>query len=233
MNRLTAIAAMLLLAVFVLFPSRAQAEEWRWCAAVDHNDNGFPYGPFMVTYPFRADGAPDYAARYEDHARSIMGSLLGEFMLNCSSASDTLAAAVADRSDWVSRFDGLPIETMDVDWTPGGSGYSSANGDNRRTLDSTGAEGGRAYCMLQETVDGQPRALFSLVFSPPELQGAHDSSLENSFIRYAQSVHAAQPDATATCHRHDTEAGAHDMRNHDAEMRRIKGWTVVMTHWSH
>lgn len=230
MNRSIAVAAALL-AVCALFPSVALAEQWRWCAAGDVNDDGPPNGPLLVSFPFRVDGTPDHEAQYASHARSIMGTVRGEFLQTCSQPASSLQAATADRDNWFGSIAGLPMSTMDIDWAPGGVSHG-ANGFDTSEYDSTGRSGGRAYCIVQETVDGQPRALFSLVFSPPELQSDYDAAMGARFVRHVQDLYNAQPDAIATCHRNDTEAGAHSQRHHEAEMRRIKGWTIVMTHWS-
>lgn len=233
MNRPIAVAATLLLAFCATFSSLAHAEEWRWCAAADINDDGLPNGPFLVTQPFRVDGAPDYQSQYEAYARSVMVTVQAEFMLTCSIPSPNWGAATSDRNDWLETISGLPISTMDIDWAPGGVSGNAMNASaSTAAHDSTGALGERAYCMLQETNDGQPRALFSLVFAPPELGSDYDAAMANRFIRHAQELYGARPDAVATCHRHDTEEGAYSLRNHDAEMRRIKGWTVQMTTWS-
>ena len=233
MNRLIAVAANLLLVVCATLSAPAHAEEWRWCAAGDVNDTGPANGPFLVSRPFRVDGAPDFEASYETHARSIMGTVVGEFMLTCSQPSPSQGDSVEVRNIWLESIAGLPIDTMDIDWSPGAGAGRSGVADERDAYDSTGASGQKAFCMLQDSIDGQPRAMFSQVFSPPDLESDYDAGMARSFIHYAEELHGAAPDATATCHRHDSEASAHDMRNHEAEMRRIKDWTVVMTLWSH
>ena len=231
MNRSFAMAAWLLLGFCALFPSLAHAEEWHWCVAGDLLDSGQTNGPNLLAQPFRAENAPDFQGSYEAHARAIIGTVQGEFVINCSPAFADAQAAATHRAEWVASMGGL-IVTMDVNWTPDGARRTATGADGSGSLDGTGALGKRAYCMLQETIDGQPRALFSLVFTPPELESDYDAAMARRFIEHAQALYSARPDATATCHRHDSEASAHDMRNHEAEMRRIKGWTVVTTTWS-
>lgn len=233
MNRST-IAAVLLLAMSATYATTVHAEEWRWCAAADVKETGAS-NTFLVAHPFRADGEPDYQSQYEDYARSRLGPLQGEFSISCSQPAFSRAAAEEDRGNWLAIFDGLPLVAVDVDWSPGaGAGYAGPGRPAYDTspYDATGRAGEHAYCMLQEPYGEQPRILLSQVFIPGELQGDYDARMGHRFLRYAQNVHDARPDATVTCHRNDTQAGAHDMRNHDAETRRIQGWTVVGTLWS-
>jgi len=231
--KLATIAATLLLAVSATFATAVHAGEWRWCAASDVKETG-ESNTFLVAQPFQVDGAPDYQAQYEDYARALLGPLRGEFTISCSQPAFSRDASARDRSDWLAIFDGLPLVAIDVDWSPGAAGHA---GQGRRAFDTshyddTGRAGEHAYCILQDTRDGQPRILLSQVFVPGELQGDYDARMGYRFLRYAQDVHGAQPDGAVTCHRNSTQAGAHDMRDHDAEMRRIQGWTVVGTLWS-
>jgi hypothetical protein len=231
--KLATIAATLLLVVSATFATAVHAEEWRWCAAADVKETG-ESNTFLVAHPFRVDDEPDYQAQYEDYARSRLGPLRGEFSISCSQPAFSRAAAAQDRSDWLEIFDGLPLVAVDVEWSPGGTGYAGPGrpGHDASPYDATGRTGEHAYCILQETQDGQPRILLSQVFVPGELESDDDARMGHRFLRYARKVHDARPDATVTCHRNSTQAGAHDMRDHDAEMRRIQGWTVVGTLWS-
>lgn len=121
MNRSASAAAALLLGLCALFPTKAYAEEWRWCVAGDLLDSGMTNGPNLISRPFPADGAPDFQAQYEAYARSVIGPIQGEFIINCSPPFADHAAAVQHNGEWsLSMHDrtGGRFEAKDVFWDP-------------------------------------------------------------------------------------------------------------------
>jgi hypothetical protein len=114
-------AAALLLGLCAVLPKEAHAEEWRWCVAGDLLDSGRTNGPNLISRPFLADGAPDFQAQYEAYARSIIGPIQGEFIINCSPPFADHDAAVTHVGEWsLSMHDmtGGLFDAEDVFWDP-------------------------------------------------------------------------------------------------------------------
>lgn len=232
-TRLALLGASFLVLLLCALPARAQ--QYTLCTALLHNyDNPFDDGRIAVSPVFPTSVTAAYEAQWTAYIEEVYGDYVHRTVL-CSEPGNSEADAIAGRSNLIYKWSG-ELGLIEPDWHPqadGGttsSGYGSGAGANG--YDATGALGGRIFCMLQETRDGQPRALFSQVFSPPELESDLDVRMGHRFVQHAQAVYSAQPDAVATCHRTDSEARAHNDRDHEAEMRRIKGWTVIMTEWS-
>lgn len=131
-------ATALLLGVCAVLPTTAHAEEWRWCVAGDLLDSGRTNGPNLISRPFQTDGAPDFQAQYEAYARSLIGPIEGEFIINCSPAFADHDAAVRHVGEWsLSMHDmtGGRFDAKDVFWAPTYAASSTAAADIRQTRD--------------------------------------------------------------------------------------------------
>jgi hypothetical protein len=136
MNRLATAAVALLLGLCAIFPTKAHAEEWRWCVAGDLLDSGRTNGPNLISRPFPADGAPDFQAQYEAYARSIIGPIEGEFIINCSPPFADHDAAVRHNGEWLLSMHDMTgglFEAEDVFWDPVRTSSSAAAAPDSRS----------------------------------------------------------------------------------------------------